>query len=220
MSISGFNKIATDLNVGKKTSINVPKKETPVEVKKETSVDKKDTITTSANVSSTSSTLRNFFSRAFSSFSGKLDNNKVETFASIKNEVLKDITQDRNNGGVLKFALGEKNRLGMISNKEQVAKFKVFAEKEFSAENIDFIKDTKDMIKLKDQNKFKEAFKNLCDKYVKSGSEKELNLSGKAKREMLNALQNGDIKEMAKSLKLAIADVKTNLADTKDRFKS
>lgn len=220
MSISGFNKIATDLTVGKTTPVTgVAKKEAPVEVKKEIPVvAKKDTVTT--NVSSTGSTLKNFFAKAFSSFSGKVDNNKVETFSSIKNEVLNEITQDRKLGGTLKFALGEKNAFGSISNKKEVSEFKEFAKKEFSTENLDFMKDIKDLVKLGDPNKFKDGFKNLCDKYVKAGSDKEVNLSGASKREMLNALQSGDIKQMAKSLKVGIKDATTNLTDTKARFES
>ncbi|GIW22977.1 MAG: hypothetical protein KatS3mg068_1984 [Candidatus Sericytochromatia bacterium] len=220
MSSISSNRVMTNVPVDNvKSTESIQGKENQAEVKRKApSVQfKKDSVSTN-NVSSASSTLKNLFSNVFSRFSRTPNQNRVNEFSSLKNDILKYINKDIKEGGSLKFALGEKNKLGFISNKKEVSQFRKHAEKEFSTENIDFVKSAKDLVKIKDTEKFKEKFKELCKTFIERNSSKEVNLPGSCKREMLSALEKADVKEMAKSLREALPQIIKNLDDTKYRF--
>lgn len=112
-----------------------------------------------------------------------------------------------------------KNELeDFIFNPNKSPIFQTFCKQEFAEENLNFIKDLKNILAEKNPEKLTEKLKELDKKYIGSDSKFDLNVSGANAREFKEAIKSGDFIAIMNSTAKIKGDVKLNLTDTFYRF--
>jgi hypothetical protein len=97
--------------------------------------------------------------------------------------------------------------------------FEDFCKQEYSTENLNFMKDLKNVMNEKDPNKLIQKLKDLDAKYVGSDSKFDLNISGANVKGFKEALKGGDFLTIMNATNKIRSDVQMNLVDTFSRFR-
>jgi len=128
-----------------------------------------------------------------------------------KNNILKGFELSKDN----KFAPNN-----LLFDPKVSPTFENYAKKEWSSENIGCQKNIKDILsndKLSENDKMAQL-KPIYEKFIKTGSESEVNISDKERTALKTALDKGDFTETLKAIKPITEQLTKNINDTYSRF--